>query len=208
MEELLACTTTGRPERCRKALYGTGFAKHEERNGNSEEIAPTKAISSVQAKASFVVPEAIGKPLRLRGAGGENLQGKTQDGDLDLDKGGDTNMDSQNTEQQRRDESHDMDIQNDDADQNQQDGTDQKACADTDENDEDHSASEITGEVAADSERKSVFVHGIPADCRPRDIFNLFRYFPGFEYTTVSCACSHSTHPLVGRMSYRRHAQT
>lgn len=144
-------------------------------------------------------------PLRLRGAGVDGAVGKENDENSDL--GGDTNMATLNpTNEQHGDEWQGMDTRNDETEPNQDDEQEQKACADGDgdDNREDHSElSEITGDVAEDSERKSVFVFGIPSDCRPRDFFNLFRHIPGFEYTTVS-SCMAPRHNIIQHNSIHR----
>jgi hypothetical protein len=139
------------------------------------------------------VHEKIGAtvPLRLRGAGDQAPEYQGNEDPSDVDKGGDAKMGTtqnppHHEEVPHKDDDHGMDIQTDDTERSQNEEADRKSCNNADDNEEDHSQpSEITGEVAEDAERKSVFVHGLPSDCRPRDFFNLFRYFSGFEYSTV-----------------------
>lgn len=35
---------------------------------------------------------------------------------------------------------------------------------------------------------RTLFVNGLPYETRPQDLFNLFRFFPGFQFTTVRAA--------------------
>ena len=100
-------------------------------------------------------------------------------------------------EQRREEGDEGRDGQGEDVGQEQHDEQEEEAAEDQS---EEEGASDDSVEGSGDGEEgdeadtspsKTLFLTGLPGDCRPRELYNLFRFSPGFVFTTV-CIPSHS----------------